>query len=140
MASAQHFRSSPVASIPLASAWRLYQLGQCGAAVVAVQQHLAAAPEDPDAHRLLAHAALEDGDTSRALAAAAKAVLLAPEDANACFAMSLATQRAGKLDVAQQAIREALRLNPQEPKFYAVLADQLIEGGQWMAAANVARE
>jgi Flp pilus assembly protein TadD len=140
MVDAHHFRSAPVASIALASAWQLYQLGQFGAAVVAVQQHLAQAPEDSEAQRLLAHAALDDGDTRTALTAAAKAVLLSPADAHAYFAMSLGNQRAGNPDVAEQAIREALRLDPQESKFYAALADQLIESGQWAAAATVARE
>lgn len=121
----------------LAAAWKLYELRHYDAAIAAVQQHLAHSPDDPEAYRIMAHAAGERGDASTALTAASRAFLLAPEDANVCLTFAVANHAADKMDVAEQAIREALRLNPQDARFHAELASQLMQTDRLWEAGEV---
>jgi Flp pilus assembly protein TadD len=100
---------------------------------------VAEAPHDAHAYALLAHAERANGDQVAAQHAIARAVLLAPEDANLHF------QRAGflltehKLDEAQAALARTLDLDPNQFPAYVLQAQMAIGRGEIDEAERLQR-
>ncbi|NOT88263.1 MAG: tetratricopeptide repeat protein [Lysobacter sp.] len=100
---------------------------------------VAEAPHDAHAYALLAHAERANGDQAAAQHAIARAVLLAPEDANLHF------QRAGfllnehKLGEAQAALTRTLDLDPNQFPAYILQAQMAIGRGEIDEAERLQR-
>lgn len=100
---------------------------------------VAEAPHDARAYALLAHAERANGDQVAAQHAIARAVLLAPEDANLHF------QRAGfllndhKLSEAQAALTRTLDLDPNQFPAYILQAQMAIGRGEIDEAERLQR-
>lgn len=100
---------------------------------------VAEAPHDAHAYALLAHAERANGDLAAAQHAIARAVLLAPEDANLHF------QRAGfllnehKLGEAQAALARTLDLDPNQFPAYILQAQMAIGRGEIDEAERLQR-
>jgi len=100
---------------------------------------VAEAPHDARAYALLAHAERASGDQAAAQHAIARAVLLAPEDANLHF------QRAGfllndhKLSEAQAALTRTLDLDPNQFPAYILQAQMAIGRGEIDEAERLQR-
>jgi tetratricopeptide (TPR) repeat protein len=100
---------------------------------------VAEAPHDAHAYALLAHAERASGDQVAAQHAIARAVLLAPEDANLHF------QRAGflltehKLGEAQAALARTLDLDPNQFPAYILQAQMAIGRGEIDEAERLQR-
>lgn len=100
---------------------------------------VAEAPHDAHAYALLAHAERANGDQVAAQHAIARAVLLAPEDANLHF------QRAGfllndhKLSEAQAALTRTLDLDPNQFPAYILQAQMAIGRGEIDEAERLQR-
>jgi tetratricopeptide (TPR) repeat protein len=100
---------------------------------------VAETPQDAHAYALLAHAERANGDQTAAQHAIARAVLLAPEDADLHF------QRAGfllteqKLDEAQAALDRTLQLDPNQFSAYILQAQMAIGRGDIDEAERLQR-
>lgn len=113
--------------------------GAAAEAVAASRDAVAAQPQDPTAHRLLAAALRLDGDREAALAAIDQAVALAPDDAN------LHLERAGlllqerQLDEAQAALARTTGLDPNQFPAYVMQAHIALGRGDFDEAERLAR-
>ena len=127
---------------PLTSAEHLqsglakHQAGNLAAAAHHYCKTLETAPSNADAFHLLGLVLSENGEHGRALMMLSRAVELRP---NAVFLanLGLACRRAGDLDVAISAYREALRLNPYHAPTLGKLGRALIETGDPTEAEQV---
>lgn len=113
--------------------------GAAAEALSAAQELVAAQPQDPHAHRLLAAARRAGGDRDGAIAAIDQAIAIAPEDAN------LHLERAGllldgrQLDQAQAALAQAIGLDPNQFPAYVVQSQLAISRGDLDEAERLIR-
>jgi tetratricopeptide (TPR) repeat protein len=89
----------------------------------------AALPESPDAHVLLAEAALLTMRTTDGVAASERALELAPDDPRAHVVRAFLDQARFRNVAAIAAAREAVRLAPDEPRYRIALGELLFGGG-----------
>ncbi|WP_119716914.1 tetratricopeptide repeat protein [Cognatilysobacter tabacisoli] len=113
--------------------------GDATGALAAARDLVAAQPNDPTAHRLLAAALRLGGDRAGAIAAVDHALGLAPDDA------SLHLERAGLLlaerqvDEAQAALARTIGLDPNQFPAYIVQAQLAIGRGDLDEAERISR-
>ncbi len=101
---------------------------------------LASAPEDPSALALLALSRSDQKKGPAALAAAESAVGLAPDDAYIHYIHALTLHRLDRDNDARAAIREALRLDPEDGANLSLLASIELARGDWTAALAAAEQ
>ncbi|MFC5570880.1 tetratricopeptide repeat protein [Lysobacter yangpyeongensis] len=113
--------------------------GAAADALSAARDAVAANPQDPTAHRLLAASLQLDGDSAGALAAVDAALALAPDDAG------LHVERAGlllgarQLDEAQAALARATGLDPNQFPAYIMQGQLALSRGDIAEAERLAR-
>lgn len=87
-----------------------------------VMRSLAGDPHDPDALALLALSRVAQQKHAAALAAAESAVGLAPDNPYLHYVHAATLHHLDREDAAHSAINAALRLNPEDPDYFALLA------------------
>lgn len=113
--------------------------GDAADALAAARELVAAQPNDPNAHRLLAAALRLGGDRAGAITAVDHALGLAPDDAN------LHLERAGlllaerQLDQAQAALARTIGLDPNQFPAYIVQAQLALGRGDLDEAERISR-
>ncbi len=116
----------------------LYHQHRPGAAVEHLRQALAADPQDPHAHALLALCLTEQDVHDEATKAARQAIALAPDLALAHYAHARTLTGRRRFEEALTAIQEAIRLDPQDADYCATQGAILLELRQWPAALQAA--
>ena len=101
-------------------------------------QALAAAADDPDALALRAVMAVARNEKEPALAAARRAVELAPRNARAHLALSYAAQASFDIPLARQALEAAVQASPNAALVWARLAEVELMQGDVRAAKRAA--
>jgi tetratricopeptide (TPR) repeat protein len=122
----------------LARAHVLLRQSRPDAAEQELRQELAAEPQNPEAHGLLAICLSMRQAWNDATAEASEAIRLAPDWAFPHYAMARVMEDRGRVDVAEQAIAEAIRLDPRHAGFFAMLARLRLERDDWQGALNAA--
>jgi tetratricopeptide (TPR) repeat protein len=100
----------------------LLDLGQADAAAELARRSTAATPGLPEAWARVAHLEEARGADDEAQAALAKAISLAPQDADLYAVLGRLQARAGAKDVAIANLRRSLELMPQQPEVRDLLA------------------
>jgi tetratricopeptide (TPR) repeat protein len=103
-----------------------------------LRQALAAAPNDPAAHGLLALSLAMRARHEEATQAAAQAVRLAPDWPFPHYALAHVLQERGQLAQAERAIDEAIRLSPTRANMFATLASIRAQRQNWGGALEAA--
>ena len=103
-----------------------------------LRQGLAAEPNNPTSHALLALILAEGDRLTDATDEAQAAIRLAPDLPLAHMALSRVMHARGRLDEAEAAINEAIRLNPEQPDYLSRLAAIEFERRRWQAALSAA--
>lgn len=99
-------------------------------AVQFVTQHLAARPDDPDAHALMALCLVALGRDQEAQSFIDQAIHLAPDECYGHYLRSFILRSLEDSESARRAIDEALRLSPNNAEYYARSATLLNECGR----------
>lgn len=105
----------------------LIETGRSGDAATEARTALAADPDNPELHRLLALALSNTGDIAGAIDAAQRAVALRPEGPASRLALGIAHYRAKHYEVAAQHFQESLSLSPTEQATHVWLAEALLK-------------
>jgi len=127
-------------NLPLRRASLLIQHSRYAEAATELRGALAAAPQDADAHALLAVCLAQQEDRDGALVEARAAVGLAPDNAFAHFVLAQVHLVRSETKEAVPAIEEAIRLDPRDPDFRAVLGRARISESRWADALRAAEE
>jgi tetratricopeptide (TPR) repeat protein len=104
------------------------------------------APQNVDALARAANALFEFGDPHSAYAMHEElfhkygSALAGSDRAEALYHLGESARRSGKLDAALKPLREAINLDPSNPRPYKSLAKVHDEKGEWQNAVNVRRE
>ncbi len=102
---------------------------------------LAETPEDPSAHVMMAMCICETSeDYDKALEHARAAIRVAPDWPLTHYTHALALHQAEQTKEAEAAIREALRLDPEDADHFALLADILLFRRRWTDALAATEE
>jgi protein O-GlcNAc transferase len=129
---------SPVSPL-LATAVRLHQAGQLGAAEACYRQLLANQPNLAEAHSNLGSALSGQGKLEEAIAALRQAIRIKPNYADAYSNLGNALTRQGKLDEAVAAYREAIRIKPDFARAHCNLGNALTQQGKLEEAVAACR-
>lgn len=106
-----------------------------------LRQQLAEEPDDPFAHALLAICLGEQKPPSaESLRSARTAVSLAPDFPFAHYVLAGVLHDCDKLSEAEQAIREAIRLEPQDADYFSLLASINLSRRRWAEALQAAEQ
>jgi tetratricopeptide (TPR) repeat protein len=116
----------------------LFQQSRHELAEEQLRQALAAEPDDPYAHALLALCLAHREKFEDATTEARQAVHLAPDFDFAHYAHASVLHDRHHLDDAQRAIEEALRLSPNDADYWALLAQIRLDQRQWAPALDAA--
>jgi len=108
----------------------LLAIGQFSRAKELAQQQLSSNPHDPSALNDLALVLLCSGDPSGALAASESALAMAPDWAGSWSIRSTSELRLGRFSAAERSILEAIRLMPDEARFFMNYARVLTACGK----------
>lgn len=100
---------------------------------------LAAAPESPVAHMLMAHALRRLGRPNQALPHAERAVSAAPDNVEAHMMLGMALQEAGRVERAAAAFQAAVAVDPAAPQPQLNLGTALTDAGRADDAVEVLR-
>ncbi|MFD2787059.1 tetratricopeptide repeat protein [Hymenobacter rubripertinctus] len=103
-----------------------------------LRQHLAQNPREVLAHIMLSFALYQQNQLAEARAAVAEALALNPAASEGYYVLCLLENRAGQFGPRDHAIREALRLQPFNPKYLGMQARILLVQAQPAAAQLVA--
>lgn len=122
----------------LAQARLLLQTRHYAEAESALRQALAAHPNDPDAHALLALALYALGRNDDALREAHLAVGLAPDQGFPHYVRALILLDDRQADDALRAVHEALRLDPTSARYHALLGRIYLRKRDWQRALAAA--
>ncbi|HOT91318.1 MAG TPA: tetratricopeptide repeat protein [Anaerolineae bacterium] len=122
----------------LAQAHILLQTRRYKDAEAALRRALAAAPNDADAHILLALALYYQDRNADALREVHLAIGLAPEAAHAHYVRALILLDQGRPDDAMRAIHEALRLDPNDAAYHVVAGRVYLYKKDWKRALAAA--
>jgi len=101
---------------------------------------LAAEPEDTDALALLAISLGDQQKGKQAMAAAEKAVGLAPDNSYLHYVRAFTLHRSDENDLARSALQESLRLEPENAEAFSLLAAIELARGDWKAALKAAEQ
>jgi tetratricopeptide (TPR) repeat protein len=129
----------------LEEAQRAIERGEWQDAYRSISRAAEKTPDSADVQRALARICLHTMRTSQGGRAAARAVELSREDADAHFLKSLLDARRFRIQSARAAIDKALAINPQEARYHIARGEFLLSGGtagsaDWTAAAQAFRE
>lgn len=113
--------------------------GAADEALEAARAAVAEQPQDADAHRLLAMALRQAGDTAAATAAIDHAIALAPEDADLHLARAGLLLQDRQLDEAQAALARSVGLDPNQFPAYILQAQLAIGRGDLEEADRLVR-
>jgi tetratricopeptide (TPR) repeat protein len=130
--------SNVTESVKLTEARLLLETSRYNDAESVLQQILTTNPEDATAHALLSLSLLYQDKTGNALQTARAAVGLAPDIAHNHYVHALALRAEHQYKAALDAIRDALRLNPESPQFYALQASIHMRQKAWQQALQTA--
>ena len=100
----------------------LLELGEADAAVALAREAARATPGLPERQVVLAQLEESRGDTAAARQAWAKAIALAPHDADLHAALGRVLMRNDELSAAASSLRRSLELRPQQPEVRDLLA------------------
>lgn len=106
----------------------------------ALQQVIAADPQNAFARSLLALSLLAQKENQAAVREAEIAVRLKPDSDHGHYVHALTLLEAEQPDAAMVAIREAIRLNPEDAKHYEVLSRIYLTRRQWQKALEAVDE
>lgn len=101
---------------------------------------IAQAPDQAEAHALLALCRIEQDKNEPALEAARTALGLAPDVAHFHYIHSLVLHHSGKYKPALAAIQEAIALDPDDADYFARLAVIQLSLGNWTEALNASEQ
>lgn len=104
----------------------------------ALRQALAAAPNDADAHALLALALYYQDRNEEALRESRTAIGLAPDSDYGHYVRALILLDQGRADDALRSIREAMRLDPNSATYHAVVSRIHMRKREWKHALEAA--
>ncbi len=116
----------------------LYEQSRHELAEEQLRQALAAEPDEPYAHALLALCLAHRQRFDDATAEARQAVHFAPDFDFAHYAHASVLHDRNHLEDAQRAIEEALRLSPNDADYWALLSQIRIDQRQWSPALDAA--
>lgn len=110
-----------------------------------VRRELAVRPENPEAHRLLARSLFEQGRLAEAQAELQETIRLQPDcdyahRLHGCILTAQGSYQPARYQLAEQAIREALRLNPYDSYHFYSLAYLFHQQERWSECADAARD
>lgn len=105
-----------------------------------LRQELAENPQNAFAHSLLALSLSMQKKYAEATTEARIGTRLAPTSGYGYHILSLILFRAGEIDLAQGAIQEAIRLNPEEARYYETLGQLYLNKEDWQNALKYADE
>ncbi len=113
----------------------LNQNDQLEAAIAAYREAIKLNPEDPAIYRMLAASQLKFGDGTGAIANYQKAIDLNPHQPFPVYkGLGDLCSQQGRLDEAITAYREAIKLKPEEPAVYRMLAASQLKFGDSIGA------
>ncbi len=104
------------------------------------RQALAAEPRDAHAHSLLARCLVEREQFKEATEEAQQAVHLAPDLADAHYALAVVWHKRNYDAEALAAIYEALRLDSSQPHYFALLSQIHLNEARWQPALEAAEQ
>jgi tetratricopeptide (TPR) repeat protein len=116
----------------------LYEQSRHELAEEQLRQALAAEPDDPHAHALLALCLARREKFEEAATEARQAIQLAPDFDFAHYAHASVLHDRNHLDAAHRAIEEALRLAPEDADYWALLSQIRLDQRQWSPALEAA--
>ena len=116
----------------------LYEQSRHELAEEQLRQALAAEPDDPHAHALLALCLARREKFEEAATEARQAIQLAPDFDFAHYAHASVLHDRNHLEAAQRAIEEALRLAPEDADYWALLSQIRLDQRQWSPALEAA--
>jgi predicted O-linked N-acetylglucosamine transferase (SPINDLY family) len=128
------FGQIDLAASALQRASELQRIGDLPAAIAAYEAILIKHPKHPEAHRLLAVAALASGDAKRAVHHAQRAVRIAPDVAITHQTLGEALAEAGDGKSASLELQTSLRIGPKSPSVMAYLGSLLTQLGDFVGA------
>jgi tetratricopeptide (TPR) repeat protein len=105
-----------------------------------LRQSLAANPEDPHAHALLAYSLAEQNKLPEAEDAARQAVRLAPDDPYGHYIMGWIKVQRNDLQCARRAVEKAICLNPENSDYHGLQASIYLRAQRWQEALGAANE
>lgn len=108
-------------------------------ALTIARELVAAYPRDPQAHRWLAAALQQNGESEAALASINQAIVLAPEDAGLHVAHAGLLVGARQQDAARSALAQASGLDPNQFDAYAMQAQLALGRGDLGEAERLSR-
>jgi len=114
----------------------LIELRKYAQAVQTAERALAAHPEDPEVHRLLAEALLEQGKTAQARAAAEEALRLDPQSAHIHSTLAMILHRVGGNWEAREHHEWAVSLDPEAAPFHTRYAAFLLDISRFSLKAS----
>lgn len=109
-------------------------------AIVEVRLALAEAPDDCQAHAMLALCLLPGSQYDEATEHAERAIHLAPDWPHAHYVRSAVLFERRDFAAAEQGIREAIRLDPHDPSYFGFLAQTLYVQKRWEECQHAAQE
>jgi tetratricopeptide (TPR) repeat protein len=118
----------------LERAWLLYERSRYEMAEKEVGLALAQAPDDPQAHALMALCLLQREQFGEATEHARRAVSSAPDMPFPHYVLARVWEARNHLDEAETAVREAVRLDPSEPNYHAFLGVLRLRRSDWDGA------
>jgi tetratricopeptide (TPR) repeat protein len=101
---------------------------------------LAAQPENPQALAVLALSRIEQDKRELALDAARDAIGLAPDSPYLHYVHAHVLHRMDRADEAFRSVQEALRLDPTDPDYFALLASIELSRRRWPAALEASEQ
>jgi tetratricopeptide (TPR) repeat protein len=124
----------------LAHAQVLFEQGRFDLATDALRRHLAADPNDANAHGLLSLCLRNENRVKEAIAEARAAIAADPELSLGHYALSRALVEQRQYPAALEAAMEVIRLEPNETSGYQALAIVRIEQRNWAGALEATEE
>jgi tetratricopeptide (TPR) repeat protein len=104
-----------------------------------LRRHILNEPEDAMAHALLALSLSEQKKHREAVESARRAIHLAPMLPYAHYVLSYVYNQQDQLDGAEKAIDEALRLDPEDADYFAMLSSIKLQRRRWQEALDAAQ-
>ena len=113
--------------------------GETASAIEMARAWVAAAPENPQAHRILAIALSIAGHPAAAHAALDRAIALAPQDSSLHYQRAALLVSERRSDEAQPALERSIQANPNELRSYIMQAQLALGQGNLDEAERLAR-
>lgn len=105
-----------------------------------LRRYLASDPDNPLAHAVLARTLQDQGQADKALHESSLAIHLGPDVDYCYYVHALVLSELDRDREAEQAAREALRLDPEDADYYALLAGVLHDQKLWQESLDAANQ